>query len=140
MPAKPAHRKTANMKPPLPAPPRSVSRLASLGHALRGVRCLFATQMNARIHAGAALIVTAMGYWLDVSLLEWCLLIFTFGLVLGAEALNTAIEFVVDLVSPQWHPLARDAKDVAAAAVLLASAAALGVGLLVFIPKLLARL
>jgi diacylglycerol kinase (ATP) len=60
--------------------------------------------------------------------------------VLGAEALNTAIEFVVDLVSPQWHPLARDAKDVAAAAVLLASAAALGVGLLVFIPKLLARL
>jgi diacylglycerol kinase len=60
--------------------------------------------------------------------------------VLGAEALNTAIEFVVDLVSPQWHPLARDAKDVAAAAVLLASATALGVGLLVFIPKLLARL
>lgn len=109
-------------------------------YATRGVGRLLATQMNARIHAGATLLVAALGYWLKVSLNEWSLLILAIGLVFCAEGLNTAIELVVDLASPQWHELARDAKDVAAGAVLLASVAALAVGLAVFVPKLLARL
>ena len=119
---------------------RSVSRLASMRHAVRGVMRLLETQMNARIHAGAALAVTAMGYWLEISFLEWGLLILAMGLVLCAEAVNTAIEFVVDLASPQWSALARDAKDVAAGAVLLASVAACGAGLAVFVPRLWERL
>ena len=119
---------------------RSGSRWASMRHAARGVKRLWATQMNARIHAGAVLAVTAMGYWLDISPLEWGLLILAMGLVLCAEGLNTAVEFVVDLASPRWSALARDAKDVAAGAVLIASVAAVGVGLAVFMPKLLDRL
>lgn len=128
------------MKPTTVPSPRSVSRLASIRYAARGVGRLLATQTNARIHACAAMAVAAIGYWLEVSLIEWSLLILAIGLVLCAEGLNTAIEFVVDLASPQWHELARDAKDVAAGAVLLASIAALGVGLAVFVPKLLDRL
>ncbi|OIQ73763.1 undecaprenol kinase [mine drainage metagenome] len=128
------------MKRPATPNSRSVTRLASLRHAARGVWQLLATQMNARIHACAAVTVVAMGYWLEVSLLEWGLLILAIGLVLCAEGLNTALEFVVDLASPQWHELARDAKDVAAGAVLLASVTAFGVGLTIFLPKFLQKL
>lgn len=113
---------------------------ASVQHAARGVKRLLATQVNARIHAGAALAATATGYWLDITSLEWGLLILAMGLVLCAEGLNTAVEFVVDLASPQWSALARDAKDVAAGAVLIASVAAFGVGLAIFMPRLLERL
>lgn len=116
---------------------RAASRIASFGHALRGVKRLLATQANARIHVCAALVVTFLGLYLSISALEWGLLCLTIGLVLCAEALNTAIEFVVDLASPAWHDLARDAKDIAAAAVLLASLAALVVGMIIFLPKLL---
>lgn len=116
-------------------PARAASRLASLGHALRGLR-LFVAQPNARIHCVAALGVVALGWWLRVSAPEWLALVLAMALVMGAEALNTALEYVVDLASPEWHPLARDAKDVAAAAVLLCSVGAAVVGALVFVPYL----
>ena len=114
-------------------PARSVSRLASFGHAFRGLG-LFVSQPNARIHCAAATAVVAMAAWLGVSALEWVALTMAIALVMAAEALNTAIEHVVDLASPEWHPLARDAKDVAAAAVLICSIGAAVVGLLVFVP------
>lgn len=117
----------------------SVSRLASFGHALRGLGVLL-RQPNAQIHVAAALVVTALGLALQVSALEWCALALAMALVLGAEALNTAIELVVDMVQPEWHALARDAKDVAAAGVLLASMGAAVVGLWVLGPKLWALL
>lgn len=117
----------------------SVSRLASFGHALRGLGVLL-RQPNAQIHVAAALAVTALGLALQVSALEWCALALAMALVLGAEALNTAIELVVDMVQPEWHALARDAKDVAAAGVLLASVGASVVGLWVLGPKLWALL
>ena len=122
-----------------PAPQRAVSRVASFAHAWRGLR-LFVAQPNARIHLAAAALVVALGAWLRVSNLEWVALVLAMELVMGAEALNTALEYAVDLASPEWHPLARDAKDVAAAAVLICSAGALVVGGLVFMPHLLARL
>lgn len=118
---------------------RSVSRWASLGHALRGLRVLM-RQPNARVHACAAGVVVVLGLWLNVSAPEWALLSLTVAMVMGAEALNTGIELVVDLAQPEWHALARDAKDVAAAGVLIASWGAVGVGIGVFGPKLLARL
>ncbi len=117
-------------------PARAASRLASFGHALRGLR-VWVTQPNARIHCAAAATVIALGLWLEVSRLEWVALVLAIALVMGAEALNTALEYVVDLASPEWHPLARDAKDVAAAAVLLCSLGAAVVGLLVFAPYLI---
>ena len=88
---------------------RARSRVASFGHALRGIGVLLAGQVNARLHLMAALLVVALGSWLRISALEWALLSAVIGLVLCAEALNTGIELVVDLVSPEWHRLARDA-------------------------------
>ena len=117
-------------------PARAASRLASFGHALRGLR-VFVSQPNARIHCAAAVVVVALGLWLGVSRLEWVALVLAIALVMGAEALNTALEYAVDLASPEWHPLARDAKDVAAAAVLVCSLGAAVVGLLVFVPYLM---
>ena len=114
-------------------PARAASRLASFGHALRGLR-VFVSQPNARIHCVAALVVVALGWWLQVTAMEWVALVLAIALVMGAEALNTALEYVVDLASPEWHSLARDAKDVAAAAVLVCSIGAAVVGVLVFWP------
>jgi diacylglycerol kinase (ATP) len=114
---------------------RSVSRWASLGHAVRGLQVLL-RQPNARIHTLAACVVVALAYGLQVSASEWLALVLAIGLVMGAEALNTALEFAVDLAQPEWHALARDAKDVAAAGVLICSLAALVVGLVVFGPRL----
>lgn len=116
-------------------PARAASRLDSFGHALWGLR-VFVSQPNARIHCVAACVVVALGWWLGVSRLEWVALTLAIALVMGAEALNTALEYVVDLASPEWHPLARDAKDVAAGAVLLCSVGAAVVGLVVFVPYL----
>lgn len=118
---------------------QSVSRQASLRYAIRGVLQLVQTQTNARIHLCAAVLVIAVAWWLQVSPVEWGVLLLAIGLVLCAEGLNTAIEFVVDLASPQWHALARDAKDVAAGAVLLASLAAAATGCVVLLPKIIAK-
>lgn len=118
---------------------RAVSRAASFGHALRGLRVLL-RQPNARIHAVAAVLVLVLGASLRISAGEWLAVVLATVLVMGAEALNTALELVVDLVSPEWHALARDAKDTAAAAVLLCSLGAAVVGVVVFGPKLLGLL
>jgi diacylglycerol kinase len=117
-------------------PTPSTSRLASMGHAARGVWHLFFTQPNAKIHAAATLVAVWLGHWLDIAPVEWALVALAIGLVLAAEALNTGIEYAVDLASPEWQALARNAKDTAAAGVLLASLAALGVGVAVFGPKI----
>jgi diacylglycerol kinase (ATP) len=102
-----------------------------------GVGYLFRTQANARIHAGAALVALAAGWYFHITRLEWCAVVFAIGLVLVAEGFNTAVEAVVDLASPEHHPLAGRAKDVAAGAVLLAALAAAIIGCLVFLPHLL---
>jgi diacylglycerol kinase (ATP) len=112
-------------------------RIKSFGYAIQGIRVMFATQVNAQIHLTAVLVVTAAGFWFHISRLEWCLLLLTFGGVLTAEAMNTALEFLTDLVSPDHHPLAGKAKDVAAGAVLLTAIAAIGVGILIFLPKII---
>jgi diacylglycerol kinase (ATP) len=113
---------------------RSISRAASFGHALRGLRVLW-DQPNARIHVVVALAVMALGWRLHISTNEWLAVVLAVVLVIAAEALNTAVELMVDLASPDWHALARDAKDTAAAGVLVCSAGAVVVGVLVFGPK-----
>ena len=122
------------------APLRSASRMASFGHALLGIARLLQTQANARIHLMASTGVVGLGLWLPLTRTDWALLVFAMGGVWVAEALNTALETVVDLVSPEWHALARDAKDIAAGAVLLATLVAVAVGLLVLVPALVTRL
>lgn len=112
-------------------------RIDSFGFALKGISTLIRTQANARIHVVAVIIITLVGFWLNISPTEWCLVVIMFAMVLAAEAMNTAIEFVVDLTSPDFHPLAGKAKDVAAAAVLITAIGAVIVGLIIFLPKLL---
>ncbi len=97
---------------------------------------MFHTQVHAKIHACVTLGVIAAGAGFGVSRLEWLALILAIGLVWTAEALNTALELLVDLVHPTWDERAGRIKDVAAGAVLLASVSAFSLGLLVFLPKI----
>jgi diacylglycerol kinase len=113
-----------------------VSLIRSFGYALEGISYLIRTQRSAQIEitVGAAVIVFAV--WLRITALEWAVLILAMALVLALEALNTAIELAVTLASPQRHPLAKAAKDVSAAMVLIAAIASIAVGLIVFAPHL----
>ena len=112
-------------------------RVRSIGHAARGIASLLRDEPNARIHALAAVLVALAGIWLHVSAVEWGLLALAITVVWAAEAMNTAVEALVDLVSPDRHALAGKAKDVAAGAVLLAAFGAVVIGVLVFVPRLL---
>lgn len=129
------------MHPPdktLPVPRSYLNgRLRSFGHAFRGLRVLLQSQHNARIHALATVLVVAAGALCAISAAEWALVALAVAAVWTAEALNTAIEFLVDLASPEHHPLAAKAKDVAAGAVLVAALGSLAVAVLVFGPHLL---
>lgn len=91
-------------------------------------------QHNAWIHAAATLIVLAAGFLLRVSAADWCWIILAISIVWTAEALNTAFEFLADAASPEFHPLVRDAKNVAAGAVLITAIAAAVIGTIVFWP------
>ncbi len=113
---------------------------ASFRYAFAGLAYLFSTQPNARVHLAITSGVTILGLWLGLSARDWAVIAVTAGLVLGAEAFNTAVEAVVDLVSPERHPLAQVVKDVSAAAVTLTAIAAVVVGLLILGPPLWARL
>lgn len=117
-----------------------IGRLRSFGHAFRGLAILLRTQHNARIHAFATILVLAAGALLRISVSEWALIALAVVCVWVAEALNTSIESLVDLASPDPHPLAGKAKDVAAGAVLIAAIGSLIVGALVFGPHVLRML
>ena len=94
------------------------------------------TQRNAWIHAIISTGVIIVGFWVGLGRLEWAVLVLTIGLVWMAEFVNTALEAVVDLASPDLHPLAKVGKDVAAAAVLIGAGAASIIGLLILGPPL----
>ncbi|MCB9314940.1 MAG: diacylglycerol kinase family protein [Lewinellaceae bacterium] len=113
-------------------------RIDSFRYALRGVVDLVRSQVNAQIHLAISVGVLLAGFWLDLSRMEWVAIVLCMALVLALEAVNTALEYLTDLVSPGQHPLAGKAKDVAAAAVLLAAIGAAVVGLIIFLPKLYA--
>ena len=112
-------------------------RLNSFRFAFAGLRELFKNTVNARIHAVLAATAVGLGFWLDISKIEWLAIIGCILAVISLEALNTAIEALVDLVSPGHHPLAGKAKDLAAGAVLWAAIGAVLIGAIVFLPKIL---
>lgn len=111
-------------------------RIRSFRYAAAGWWFVIRTQRNAWLHAVATIFVMLMAAWLRLKPIEWAILILTIGMVWMAEFINTAIEAVVDLASPQHHPLAKIGKDVGAAAVLIAAMAAVVIGLLVMGPPL----
>ncbi|HUA29094.1 MAG TPA: diacylglycerol kinase family protein [Streptosporangiaceae bacterium] len=111
--------------------------LRSFSFAGQGVWHVVRTQRNMRVHLAAAAAVIILALVLRVSAVDWACLLAVIGLVLTAEALNTVVEAIVDLCTDEFHPLAKVAKDVAAGAVLISSVAAVGVGIAVFLPRLL---
>ena len=121
--------------------PKAIQKLgSSFRHACRGLSLLFRSQRNARIHLGVSICVLAGGILADISNIEWSMLVFAIGLVISAEALNTAIEILSDRITLESDPAIGRAKDVAAGAVLAAAACSIVLGLLVFVPHLLACL
>ena len=128
--------------PPTPErlrPPEGLwrRRVASFGHAGRGVWSALRSEVHLRLHAVATVVVIGLGFYSGLSRLEWALVALSVACVWAAELMNTAIEALTDLASPAYHPLAGTAKDVAAGAVLLAALGALVVGALVFTPHFL---
>jgi len=112
----------------------------SFQNAFSGIYYVLRTQRNARIHLIITIAVGLLGTWLGLGISQWVPLVLAAGLVWTAEIVNTAVETVVDLSSPQERSLAGTAKDVSAGAVLLSAAAAAVVGILILGPPLLARL
>lgn len=112
----------------------------SFGYAFAGLAHMLRTQRNAQIHSAITLLVVVAGIFFRVTSGEWLALVLAIALVLSLEALNTAIEAVVDLAAPGYEPLAKRAKDAAAGAVLVGAIGAAVAGLLVFVPRLWAWL
>jgi diacylglycerol kinase len=111
-------------------------RVQAFGHALRGVKTFFASQWHARFHAVAAAVAVTLGFLLGLTEGEWCCVVFAITIVLASEAVNTAMEFITDRISPEHHPLSGKAKDVAAAAVLISATGAAAIGAIIFAPKI----
>ncbi len=109
-------------------------RIKSFGHALNGLGYMVRVEGNARVHLLATLVVLGLGWGLGVSAAEWALLIIAITLVWVAELLNSALELLCDIVSPEYSDKVKRAKDMAAAAVLVAAIGAAGLGALVFVP------
>jgi len=109
-----------------------IKRAKSFKHAGRGLYLFIKNTHNAWIHFLILLVVIVAGFYFKISSIEWMILILTGGFVLAAEAFNTALEIDIDLTSPEYHPYARDTKDVAAGAVLVSAITALIVGVLIF--------
>jgi diacylglycerol kinase (ATP) len=112
--------------------------LRSFTFAFAGIMFMVRTQRNAQVHLFITSIVIVAGVFFNVSVGEWLALVLSITLVLALEAINTALEAVVDLASPQIHPLAKRAKDSAAGAVLIGAIGAAIVGLTVFLPRIVA--
>jgi diacylglycerol kinase len=114
--------------------------LRSFGYAFEGVAYILRTQRNARIELAVAIAAVALAAWLGITSIEWAVLVLTIAVVLALEWINTALELAVSLASPERHPSAKAAKDVAAASVLLGAVVSVVVGLLLFASRILAKL
>lgn len=115
---------------------RDIKQAQRFLNAFRGIYVVKQSTRHFSFHIFVALLVIILGFYFKISGLEWISLIFAIGFVLVAEAFNTAIEIDIDLTSPEYHPYAKDTKDVAAGAVLLATITAVCVGLIVFLPRI----
>jgi len=111
-------------------------RWFSFKAALTGARYTLVTQPNAWIELVAVAVVSIVAWWLEITAIEWALLALTFSGVLALEAVNTAVEATIDLVSPHYHPLAKIAKDAAAGALIFAVLGSFGVASAILVPRL----
>lgn len=117
--------------------PSLTGRWGSFRAAAEGLLHVVRTQPNAWIELAAALVALGAGWWFRISGIEWAIIVVLIVLMLALEAVNTAIEAVVDLAAPNWHPLAKTAKDAAAGALLLTAIGSVIVAAIIFLPYLL---
>ncbi len=110
-------------------------RLKSVGFAAKGVFNLITTEHPVMVQFSLAIIMTIAGFYFRIDRYEWMMQILAFGLVLGIESLNTAIEKIADFVHPEFHNKIGFIKDIAAGAVMFAALAAIAIGLLIYVPK-----
>lgn len=110
-------------------------RINSFSYALNGLKILFQEEHNARIHLAVSLIVATLGLAFEISISEWLSLLMIIGLVFACEILNSAIENICDLVSPEYNVYIKKAKDLGAAATFVSALIAVVIGLLIFVPK-----
>lgn len=113
-----------------------IKRIQSFEHAGSGIKVFLKTTHNAWVEIVIGALVVWLGFVFSISQTEWLFLILCIGFVLTAEAFNTALEFDIDLTSPEYHEYAKYTKDVAAGAVLISSITAVIIGLIIFIPKI----
>jgi len=116
------------------------SRFVSIKNALNGLWHVLKSQQNAHLHLIATVIVVLTGLWLGLSIANWVFLLLVIGMVWIAEFLNTALEVIVNLASPDQHPLAKVGKDLGAAAVLIATIIALIIGIIILGPPIIDKL
>lgn len=116
------------------------ARGRSFIYAFAGMKRLFRAEHNSRIHAVVALVAVVAGLCFRISAGEWLAIVVCIGAVLGFEAMNSAVEALADKISPEFSTHIKHAKDLAAAAVLFMAIAALAVGLIIFIPRIIALL
>jgi len=115
-------------------------RIKSFKYAFEGIWEVLQSQANPKIHLTLAVVVVMAGYYLGLTQIEWCLIILCIALVLSAETFNTSIEHLTNLVSPEYHLLAKKTKDAAAGAVLWVAMGVCFVGIIIFLPKIVAML
>ena len=108
------------------------SFFGSFRFAFQGITTAFREGRNIRVQAIVALLACIFGFFVRIDSLSWIVLLFCIGTVLSAECVNTALEDLVDLVSPEYHPLAKSVKDMAAGAVLILSLVSCVVGIIIF--------
>ena len=112
-------------------------RIKSFKYGLDGIVTMMRSQHNAWIHAAATILVVIAGLYFGFSKAEWCWIVLAIMAVWTTEAFNTALEFFMDVISPEFHPLIGMAKDVAAGAVLITAIGSAIIGLLIIGPYLL---
>lgn len=110
----------------------------SFKYPIKGLKYAYRNEQNLAVDVGVALIVIIAGFLFKINVTEWAILMLTVGLVISCELVNTAIEAVVDLVTEEYHPLAKVAKDTAAAAVFVFAIISVIIGLIIFLPKVIA--
>ncbi len=112
-------------------------RKNAFGFAIKGLSTFFSREDHPKVHGVAALLVIVLGFILHVNMLEWLAIIFCIAMVLSLEAINSALEKLTDIASPQFSEKAGAVKDIAAGAVLIVALAAAIIGLIIFVPKIL---
>ncbi len=113
-----------------------INRIKSVGYAFKGVFLLIKTEASIKTQVCIALVITAAGFYYDISNMEWIMQIFAIGMIMGIEGLNTAIEKTADFIQPEFDDKIGFIKDISAGAVMLVSIAASIIGLIIYVPKI----